>query len=834
VSRRHYLGIFCLSLATLLLELAFTRVLAVANWYHFGFLVISMALLGFGASGVALTLWAELREKASIDRTLAALSLGFGCVVFISYWLMQQIPFDPFQLLSDRRQLLFMPLYYVVVAAPFFCSGLAIALLLFRGRDRAHRLYAADLLGAGLGCAAVAVVMPIFGGSGSVVVAAALGFIAAAIFGCAKSRPLSAAGVALAVLALPLALAADRLVPISVSASKWHPLRPIDRVPVYTAWNTFSRVDVYNLPAAPEKGWPDPGFSIMIDAGAGTGIGDLGGGVREYLRSANYHPTGIPYVGKAHPKVLILGSGAGREVLEAVNFGARSVTAVDINPIINDIVARRMRSSLGGLFEQPEVNLVTEEGRSFVRRSKEKYDVIMSIQTMTAAAVTSGALAMSESYMFTREAFADYLDHLTPDGVMLITRGRDQIVKLFATAREVFEQRGLGNPANHLFAFEGPLAPFGHQLFNQTFLFKRSPWMAEELQILRERLGIGYPERWFGQSPAIYYSPGMAQPRSGDNWSTPIVEVLTTSNLSAFYAAHRQQFAPATDDRPFFNQTMRWSGLRPVDFYRLFVAGAHAHGSAFAQPAEVMLIVMLVQASAIAFALIILPLRRLARRGLQISKPWTLLIYFAGLGLGFIMIEIVFIQRFLLFLGEPVYTFAVVLAGLLGFTGIGSWAVGRLDANHRVSLMCILPAILLVLLVTAISSSWIFTSTLGLPLPWRIVIVVAMLAPLGTLLGMPFPIGLRIVADEAPAFIPWAWGVNGFFTVVGSIAASILGMAFGFTAVLAVSGACYLTALLAMTMVRTAPARCETTVGTHLDGVKGREPTFVAGVRSSE
>ena len=201
------------------------------------------------------------------------------------------------------------------------------------------------------------------------------------------------------VLAFPLGFAADRLVPISVSASKWHPLRPTDRAPVYTAWNTFSRVDVYNLPAAPEKGWPDAGFSIMIDAGAGTGIGDLSGGVREYLRSANYHPTGIPYIGKAHPKVLILGSGAGREVLEALAFGARSVTAVDINQIINDIVARRMRSSLGGLFEQPEVNLITEEGRSFVRRSKEKYDVIISIQTMTAAAVTSGALAMSESYM---------------------------------------------------------------------------------------------------------------------------------------------------------------------------------------------------------------------------------------------------------------------------------------------------------------------------------------------------------------------------------------------------------------------------------------------------
>jgi SAM-dependent methyltransferase len=808
MSRRHYAGIFCLSLATLLLELAFTRVLSVANWYHFGFLVISMALLGFGTSGVVLTLWTKLREKTSADRTLATLSLLFGAVTLVSYWLMQQIPFEPFQLLSDRRQFFFMPLYYVVVAAPFFCSGLAIGLLLFRGRDHAGRLYAADLLGAALGCAAIAAVMPVFGGSGSVVVAAAVGFLAASVFGSAQAKAFATLGLALAILAVPFAFAADQVIPISVSESKWHPLRPTDHAPVYTAWNTFSRVDLYDLPGAPEKGWPDPGFSIMIDAGAGTGIGDLSGGVREYLRSAHYHPPGVPYVGKPHPKVLILGSGAGREVLEALYYGARSVTAVDINPIINDIVARRMRNSWGGLFDQPEVKLVTEDGRSFVQRSKEKYDVIVSIQTMTAAAVTSGALAMSEAYMFTREAFSDYVDHLEPDGVILITRGFDQVVKLFATAREVFEERGLGNPAKHLLAFEGPLASFGHQLFNQAFLFKKSPWTTEELQVLYERLGVDHPEKWFGLSPKIFYSPDMAKPSSQDRWPSLLAQVLATPNLGVFYADHREQFSPATDDRPFFNQVIRWTGLRPGDFYGIFVMGTHA-GVLGLPVAEVMLIVILIQASAIAFVLIMYPLRRLAPRGLHISRPWALLIYFGGLGLGFIMIEIVFIQRFLLFLGEPVYTFAVVLASLLGFTGVGSWVVGRLAANHRSILLWAIPATLAVLLLIATLSQWIFASALGLPLLWRIVIVMAMIAPLGVLLGMPFPTGLRTVADEAPEFVPWAWGVNGFFTVVGAIVGSILGMAIGFTAVLAASGVCYLAAFLAMIVVRGAPSRRE-------------------------
>ena len=251
------------------------------------------------------------------------------------------------------------------------------------------------------------------------------------------------------------------------------------------------------------------------------------------------------------------------------DFGARSITAVEINPIINDIVTRQMRAHWGGLFEQPGVKLVTEEGRNFVRRSKEKYDVIISIQTMTAAAVTSGAMALSESYMFTREAFADYLDHLTPDGIILVTRGLDQVVKLFATVREVFEERDLGNPTTHLFAFEGPLAPYGHQLFNQGLLFKKSPWTADELQMVARRLGVGHPERWYGQSPQIYYSPfGVPEPVIGHGvfWSPILKEVLAAPNLRTFYAAHREEFRPATDDRPFFNQTIRWGALRPSTF----------------------------------------------------------------------------------------------------------------------------------------------------------------------------------------------------------------------------------------------------------------------------
>src|SRR5256885_8588472 len=183
IGSRHYLGIFLLSLATLLLELSLTRVLSVAVWYRFGSLVISTALLGFGPSGVVLALWRRLRELASLDHALGLLALLFGVLTVLCFWIMQRIPFDPFSLFSDKRQLAFMPLYYIVISLPFFCSGLALALLFTRGGQRVNRLYAFDLVGAGVGCAALGLIMPAFGGSGSVTVAAAFGLLAATIFG---------------------------------------------------------------------------------------------------------------------------------------------------------------------------------------------------------------------------------------------------------------------------------------------------------------------------------------------------------------------------------------------------------------------------------------------------------------------------------------------------------------------------------------------------------------------------------------------------------------------------------------------------------------------------
>jgi predicted membrane-bound spermidine synthase len=820
---RHYGGIFLVSFATLLLELTLIRVLAVASWYHFGFLVISMALLAFGASGVTLSLWGGLRERASIDRVLAILSLAFGLTTMASFWLMQHIPFHPFNLLLDWRQLLLTPVYYLAIAAPFFCSGLVIALLFTRFSSEVNRLYAADLLGAGIGCVSIVFIIPRFGGAGSITIAAVFGFMAAVVFGFSQVRRLAAIGVALGILAFSFAFVADKMLPISVDSQKHHPLQPYNRQPIYTAWNTFSRVDVYELSAKPQDDLPDSGYGIIIDAGAaGTAIPDLSGGVREYLaRASGYRPSGITYLSGKPSKVLIIGSGAGREVLEGLYFGASSITAVEINPLINNIATRHMRSKWGDLFEQPEVRLVTGDGRSFVRRSNEKYDSIIAVQTFNAAGLASGALGLSETYVLTREAFADYLDHLTPDGILLITRGTSRIPRLFATAREVFEERGLGSPAAHLFAFRGPVAPFGTGQSLSGFMLKKSAFTVEEVQTLTDRLKAAKGQTWTGEGeapqPEIFYTPF----GSPHNWYQSLLYDLAAGpDLKKIYAASSMQLAPVTDDAPFFEHVVRWTSLRPANFFGVFTAGKFKSDDE--QPvAEITLVVLLLQVALVAGFLIVWPMWRFSRQGLRTPGQWAFLTYFAGLGLGFIMIEIVLLQRFTLFLGQPIFTFAVVLTTLLVSTGVGAYIAGQFRERHRHLLLWVVGAILLVLFVTAALTSAVFSVALGLSMPWRIVITTALVAPLGILLGMPFPIGLRIVSEEAQSLISWAWAVNGFFTVIGSVVGLMLGMGVGFRVVFALAGGCYLISLAAISISKAPPSFGGATLERPVDGMAG-------------
>jgi hypothetical protein len=783
---RHAAGLFLLSLATLLLELSLTRVLSVTLWYHFGFLVISTALLGFGMSGVMLAIWRSLGSTARLDGALSLFALGFSALTVTSFWCIQRIPFDPFALATDHRQWLFMPVYLIVVAVPFFFAGGAISLLLTRSGSAVNRLYAFDLLGAGLGCALVAWVMPHLGGSGSVLFSAFIGALAAVLF---AGRAYLVPGVASGLAAIGLLFASfysDRVLPIHVGTFK--AARAYS--PIYSIWNIMSLVQVVERPAS-ATGLHDR--VLVIDAGtAATGIRDLRPNVGTVLEKdphAADDSSAVAYLGRPRARVLVIGSGAGSQVVQGLALHASSITAVEINPAINDIVASRMNDFWGGLFHQPEVHLITDEGRSFVRRSNDTYDTIISVHTISNAAVASGAMSLTENYVLTREAFVDYLNHLSPDGTLYFTRPEYQLPRLLATARQAFEQLGLGSLSNHVILDTGPPERGGRKSFEASFLLKKSAFTPADLECVRAAA-----DQTGDSSRIVLYAPDHIEPGS------LYQQIVDAPDLNTVIHSTAIQLEPATDDKPFFNQHTRWSSIRWSMIRDLF-SQDKAMAARLAledRPiAEVTLLVLFVQTSVIAAAFILLPLLLSHSTGLQWSVSWRWLIYFAALGLAFIMVEIASLQHFLLFLGQPIYTYAVVLAALLMFTGLGSLFSERWPASVVV-LRRVLPVIVLVIATWSLLTPAVFHLALGLPLAARVLIAVVLIAPLGFVLGMPFPLGLRNAVQQSATLGAWAWGVNGFFTVLGTVLALMLGMMAGFVTVLILSCLCYGFAFLAV------------------------------------
>jgi SAM-dependent methyltransferase len=797
---RHFAGLFLLSAATLLLELSLTRILSVQLWYHFGFLVVSTALLGFGAAGALLSASPRLRETKRLDGALSLLASALAAAIGLAWITTRKLPFDPFSLLGDARQFLFGPLFELLWALPFFAAGLAIALLLSRAGPQVNRLYGADLCGAALGCALLPLVMPQVGGPGSLAVCAALALAAAALFaGPARTRVLLAA---LAAASLGLAPLVERALPVQVTTNKRPPQNPL-----WQRWNTLSFVQVVEVPEEP--GGAPAERSLIIDGGtAATGMWDLRRGLDHHFahtRGRDEVDTGIAWPLKQAPRVLVIGSGGGGDLLTALRDGSQRAVGVEVNPLIVEVGRSVMKEWWGGLFDRPEVELVEDEARSYVRRSSERFDAIVSTHTISNAAVASGALGLAENFVLTREAFVDWLGHLAPSGILYFTRPEAQLLRLTATVREAFDATGREHPERSVLIFRRPMTPamrarFGERgTFVAGLLAKDGPFTEEEVREINRRLRVGdrsYSGRMLGPTEILYspFSPGF-DPR--------YEEVLTTRDLPAFYRSNTSAIEPVTDDRPFFNQHVRWSSLGLAALRDVLGQGRGARMALEDRPVvEVTLLFLLAQTTLLAALLLLWPLRRFSRTGLPLSRTLPVMAYFAALGLGFIFVELALLQRYTLYLGQPVVALTVVLAALLLSSGLGSILSARF-ADARAALLKAIPLLLVVLAATSFGTRALLASTLGLPFAARCALACLSLFPLGLLLGVPFSTGLRAIQPEGPALAAWAWGVNGFATVLGTVLAILCGMTLGFDRTLLLAGAVYLAGLFAFGASRT-------------------------------
>ncbi len=780
-------GLFCLSVATLMFEINLTRLFSVAQFYHFAFMIISLAMLGCGASGTWLALAPRLGRRQP-RHTLAWLALGYGIACPAAYLLMNWLPFDSFSIAWDRRQIVILIVQYLALALPFLCSGAVLGLLFVVHPQATGRLYATNLAGSALGCVLALILPGWVGGEGIVWLSGVGGGIAALSFlwpgCCVRNSSFSRSGMTKAIATHPVFTCAGALISgctvilllrpaaLELRLSPYKSLSYALQFPgarvIWRRWNSFSRVDVvessgirslpglsyrYMVPLPPQHG-------LLVDGDDLNPILRLSSPEVADLTFSDYLPTAVAYQLRPGAHALVVEPGGGLEIQVAQAQGATSVTAVAANPLI---VAAAAES-----YYAPGVATVVEDARSFLRRTAARYEVLTLALTTPYRPIRSGAYSLAEDYHYTVEAFCDYLRALTPDGLLVISRWLQmppsESLRAFALAVTAIEQGG-GEPAQQIVAFRGYAV--------MTLLVKRSPFTATELAHIRR----------FAAANAfdMVYAPDI-QPDEVNRYNVlaePVyyqtfTALLEAADRTAWYAAYPFDVTPPTDVRPFFGHFFKWSQTQQV------LAELGKTWQPFGGAGYFVLAALLLLAIAAAGVIILLPVAVARRRIGKATTP----VYFGLLGLGFMLVEIPLMQRFILFLGHPAYAMTSVLFAVLFFSGIGSLLAQRVPARLALGLLVGLIGIY------APGLPALFARTLALPLGGRMAVTVLALAPVGLLMGMPFPQGLRRL-EATPQSIPWAWGVNGALSVVASVLAALLALSTGFDGVLLGGALCY-------------------------------------------
>ena len=790
------LAIFLISAGVLVLEIASTRIFSFALWYHFAYVALSVSLLGYGAAG------AILASSATLARIDPARLLGWSIQiaivgVLVSLCTILFMPFKPFAIATHPIYFVATVAFFVLSSAPHFGAGLAMACAFRIGRSP-NEIYFADLAGAGVGCLAALGAIWLLGAPAAAV-ASAGAFLLAGVLVTPRPARVRAATIGGVTIALCAALVV--LVPFRPSADKFlaKVMGSGGRI-WYSRWSPIFRVDVYDPPASrtvaargvsPRFHGPLPQTRFVAhDGTAEAPMHEFTGDMKE-LDFLAQNVSAAPYVIADRPQVLVIGLGGGFDVLNAIRNGAGHVTGIELDPLTVDVVQRQQATFVGNILSRPDVDVVVGEGRSFLRHAPRRWDLIQLTGVDTLAALSTGAYLLAESYLYTVDAFDEYLDHLTPDGTLSLMIGDlpwpeggarfalRHVMNFVAAA----ERRGLDDPA----ACAAIVAVRNGPTDMLELLFKPRPFTADEITTLRRFVDDNGFE--------TVHLPG-APP------STPHSRLLaeTPAGRERLLADLPLDVRAISDNQPFFFHFYRWRDL--LDRSKWEVDTGHAGITG-----QVVLASILAASIVTALGFVIAPLLLAPR--LRRPGRGRFAVYFAALGLGFMFIEVSLIQRSILFLGHPTYAVAIVLFALLVWTGLGSRVAGRIDAPPRT----IIAGALLALLVLVPFYGWglpmLMDRWLGAAALLRYVIAIVLLAPLGLTLGVFFPTGLREVRMHDELLVPWAWGANGGASVVGSIGSIVLAMAFGFRAVLLLAAAVYVVGGAALVLVggRSVPMR---------------------------
>ncbi len=794
------LPVSLISAATLAHEVLLMRLFSIIQWHHFAYMIISIALLGFGASGT----FVVFARRPLVERYSAAFAASaalFGITAIVSFAGAERLPFNALEIVWNPWHLGWLAASYALLMLPFFFGATCIGLAFSRYPRQIRHVYAFDLIGAGIGALGTVGLLFLVFPTTALRFVAALGFAAAtlAATGMARHRWLAVGslGLAAAVIAVWLPPSWTALGP---HMSQYKGLRMALEVPnarvVEERSSPLGLLTIVESPTVPFRyapglslantQEPPAQLAVFIDGDNITAITAYGGNPATvaYLDRTT---AALPFRILERPRTLILGAGGGEQVLLALRAGADTVDAVEVNSQMIDLARNRFADFAGGIFSLPNVHSHLAEARAFASTTGEHYDLIQIPLLDSFSTAAAGVQSVHENYTYTVEALQDYLAVLRPDGVIATTRWlrvppRD-ILKLFATATVALEADGVAEPGRHLALIRS--------WNTATLLVAKSPFTAEDVAAIR-----GFAaENFFDISwaPGISASDVNRYNQLDQEYFYEGAVALLGPERAEFTERYKFDIAPATDNRPYFFDFFRWRALPEL-------LTLHAQGGAtMLDWGYLILMATLVQAAILSTVLILLPLW-LRRRGFgRDVHRLRAGLYFLALGLAFLLIEIAFIQRFVLFLGHPLYAVAVVLAGFLAFAGLGSavatrWmtSVGRGSAVRGIALAVVVIAFLATTYLFALPL--IFERLLALPDAAKIAVALLLIAPLAVFMGMPFPLGLGHVGARSEAFIPWAWGINGCASVLSAILAALLAMHVGFTGVVAIATALYLVA----------------------------------------
>ncbi|HEY4902744.1 MAG TPA: hypothetical protein VIH89_04660 [Candidatus Sulfotelmatobacter sp.] len=764
-------GLALTSFAALLLELSLTRLFSVVLFYHFAFLAISIALLGLGAGGVfAHLLKARLNPIAT--RPLASRLCVANSIVVL--FVLEIVLHTRVALEVSSGNFLRLTVLYLAAAVPFFFTGLLFSVVFARETHRIPHMYGADLCGGSLACLAVVPLLNWLGGPNTILVAGVALAVAAIIWAESKTAQRNAGLIALAISILIAANYSGRLIDVVYAKGMFRDPAWVE----FARWNALSRVEVDRQ---------GPAKAIVIDADASTYImnADLSqwrGSVWEHnLMSA---PPALANVLRPHGEFAIIGPGGGVDVLRAAANGSPSVTGIEINPIIaNTIMRGRYADYALHLYDRPDVHIHVTDGRSFLRSTPQHFDVVQMTLVDTWASTAAGAFALSENNLYTVEAFREYFDHLKPDGMIAITRWEfrhpREALRVVSVAMEALHRLGVADPArNFIVASQGALDEDGIPV---VVLAKKTAFTPQE-----ESTVLAHLDR-YNELDALYLP---SQP--GNN---PFSALIARNDPYAFAAGYPYNVAPVTDNAPFFfftlkaGQVLGEQGLRDGIDWKVNLG------------VLVLFLVLVISVAAVLLFLILpLVLKRSHARERSLAP-----LYFIAVGLGYILVEIAFIQRFVLFLGHPTYALTVVIFLMMLSSGAGS-LFSRTWLPHTKLAWMPLVLVIVTLLADVFFLPSRLTSLVGLAFAYRLAVSAVILIPLGFVMGMPFPTGLRALAgvnrgrDSAPQssenLVEWAWAMNAAASVMGSVLAMVIAIQFGLTITLACGAAAYLCALL--------------------------------------